>query len=188
MYSERKSRNRTRALIGWLSLLASAALSAQTAAPTAPASTPQIVKPSMVPLISDACPVVHYHDLLTLDWYPGFDNENLVTNLRTFTLTFSPLRSDGVNVNDHQRFMLGREPRSIVTPAANGYFHIEIPVPRILHPGTYHLVDARSTPLLPPEDRYLNLKMTNSPVDSRFCITVVGTRPGTQQRSDNGAQ
>lgn len=188
MYSERRSSNRTKVLMGWLCLLASAALAAQTATPAASPSASPSAEPRMVPLVSDTCPVVHVNDRITLDWYPGFDYENLVTNLRTFTLSLSPVEADGVNVNDHRRFALGKGPvHNKMTPIANGYFHIEIPVPRKLPPGTYHVVDARATPLLPPEYRYLNLVMTNSPADSRFCITMVGTTPGAQPQSNNEA-
>lgn len=140
----------------------------------------------MIPLVSDACPVVHARDWLVFDWNPGFDDENLVTNLRTITLTFSPLKDDGVNVNDHRQFILGKGPVSNkVTPGINGFFHIEIPVPRTLPPGTYHVVDADSTPLLAPEYRNLKLKMVNSPVENRFCITVVGTEPQVVQHRAN---
>jgi hypothetical protein len=167
-----------RVLLGCLGALVSAGLCAQ-----APGS-------KAVPLVSDACPTVRGGDRISLEWYPGFDDEAVVTGLRTFTLTFSPLQEDGVNVNGRQRFVLGKGAwRSKATPAANGYFQIEVPVPRTLPQGTYHLVDADSTPLLPPEDRYLKLKMTNSPVESRFCITVVpGTGANVQESANSSPE
>ncbi|MFP5236431.1 MAG: hypothetical protein ACLGSD_11060 [Acidobacteriota bacterium] len=147
------------------------------------------MKPKLIQLVSDTCPVVHGRDSLTLDWNPEFDYDRLVEGLRTFTLTFSPVGEDGVNVNDHQRFTLGGGAfRSSAVPTENGYFHIEIPVLRGMPPGTYHLVDASSTPVLPREARNLSLKMWNSPVDSRFCITVVSGRNAAQQPANNAGQ
>lgn len=189
MQSKRRLFTRAKTLMGCLCLLASTALPAPAVTPAAPGNPGPATKSKMVPLVSDACPVVHGSDWLTIEWYPGFDEADLVANLRTFTLTFSPLKADGVNVNDHQRFTLGGGAwRSKVTPSANGYFHIEVPVPRSLPPGTYRVVDAGATPLLPARYRHLKLKMTNSPVNRRLCITVEGTQPEAQQQSASDAQ
>jgi len=175
-------------MMGVLCLLASVSLAAQTAAPAAQGNPATIEKPATVALVSGTCPAVHGSDLLALDWSPDFEDGGLVTGLRTFTLTFSRADDENGSLISRRRFTLGRQLRSKATPGANGIFHIEIPVPRSLPPGTYRLVDAHATPSLPPEDRDQKLEMMNSPADSGFCITMTRTPPATEEQSSSDAQ
>lgn len=171
MYSKQEFSSRARILFGCLCLLVPTALSAQASKP---------VPGKMVPLVADSCPVAHGLDWLTLDWNPGFGDGGIVTGLKTFTLTFSPLGGGSSNLNIHRKFILGRTLPSKSTPISNGYFHIAVQVPRRLPPGTYRLVGANAIPLLPAGERHLKFRMTNSPVDSGFCITITSPTPLVQ--------
>lgn len=137
-----------------------------------------------VPLVSDACPVVHDGDHVSLDWYPGFDLEGIVTGLRNFTLVFKPISADGVNLISRSELTLGgRGGEFEAAPMANGYFHVEWPVRRGTQPGVYQLVDASSMAATVPEYHGEQLQMTNSPVTGRYCITVAGPRQAKQQNA-----
>ena len=135
----------------------------------AESSPPRVV----VPLVSDSCPIVRQGQSISLDWYPGFDIPGIVTGIRGFRLTFGALLVDGVTVRTRPAVVLGgRADRFSAVNAWNGYFHFELPISRAVTPGTYRLIDAEGTAETDQDYRGPAMKMTNSPVDSRFCITV----------------
>jgi hypothetical protein len=164
------SSTRTKAILGSLSLLAFTCALAQASqtevAPTVPRAQP-------VPLVSGACPAVRQDGVISFDWNPGFDPSWGVTGMKSFRLIFQQLREDGVNLNPASRLVLDSSPRGRMTAIGNGYFHIEARLPPSTHLGTYHLVDAHSSPELLPEYQGEAPKMTVSPAREYFCITVV---------------
>jgi hypothetical protein len=161
---------RTKAIIGSLSLMAFTCALAQ-AAQTEVAS-PAVPRAQPVPLVSGACPAVRQGGVLSLDWNPAFDPSWGVTGMKSFRLIFQQLRNDGVNLNPASRLVLDNGPGRM-TAIGNGYFHIEARLPSSAHLGTYHLVDAHSSPELLPDYQEEAPKMTVSPVREHFCITVV---------------
>ena len=92
--------------------------------------------------------------------------------MKSFGLIFQQLQNDGVNLNPASRLLLDSSPRGRMTAIGNGYFHIEARLPSSTHLGTYHLVDAHSSPELLPDYQGEAPKMTVSPVREHFCITV----------------
>jgi hypothetical protein len=167
MKTRRRFSTRAKAVFGCLGLLALACASAQ---------APQTAQSRTVLLVSDACPVVHTGDAVSLDWNPDFDPIWPVTGLRSFELRFAAVRGDGVTVASRATALLGgRGTRVNISSIGNGFFHIEIPVSRGVAPGVYHLVEARAIAQLPPDYNGPNPTMTVSPVRERYCITVVSS-------------
>jgi hypothetical protein len=165
------SSTRTKAILGSLSLVACVCALAQ--APQTEVASPAVPRVQPVPLVSGACPAVRQGVVLSFDWNPGFDPSSGVTGMKSFRLIFHHLREDGVNLNPASRLVLDSGPRGRVTAIGNGYFHIEARLPSSTRPGTYHLVDAHSSPDLLPDYQGEAPKMTVSPVREHFCITVV---------------
>jgi hypothetical protein len=168
------SSTRTKAILGSLSLVAFACASAQ--AQTAVAS-PAVPRAQPVPLVSGACPAVRQGGVISLDWNPGFDPSSAVTGMKSFRLIFQHLQQDGVNLNPASRLLLDSGPRGKITASGNGFFHIEARLPPSTHLGTYHLVQAHSSPALLPDYQGEAPKMTVSPASESFCITVVPAPP-----------
>jgi hypothetical protein len=165
------SSTRTKAILGSLSLMAFACALAQ--AQQTEVASPAIPHAQPVPLVSGACPAVRQGGVLSLDWNPAFDPSWGVTGMKSFRLIFQHLREDGVNLNPASRLVLDSVPGGRMTAIGNGYFHIEARLPPSTHLGTYHLVDAHSSPELLPDYQGEAPKMTVSPVREHFCITVV---------------
>jgi hypothetical protein len=130
-----------------------------------------------VPLVSGACPAVRQGGVISLDWNPGFDPSSAVTGMKSFRLIFQHLQQDGVNLNPASRLLLDSGPRGKITASGNGFFHIEARLPPSTHLGTYHLVQAHSSPALLPDYQGEAPKMTVSPASESFCITVVPAPP-----------
>jgi hypothetical protein len=123
--------------------------------------------------------------VLSFDWNPGFDPSWGVTGMRSFRLIFQHLREDDVSLNPASRLVLDSGPRGRMTAIGNGYFHIEARLPSSTHLGTYHLVDAHSSPELLPDYQGEPPKMTVSPAREHFCITVVpASRPSSSPPSE----
>jgi len=169
------SSNRTKAILGSLSLLAFTCAFAQT--PQTEVASPAISRAQPVPLVSGACPAVPQGGVISFDWNPGFDPSWGVTGMKSFRLIFQQFRNDGVNLNPASRLLLDSGPRGRMTAGGNGYFQIEAHLSPSTHPGTYQLVDAHSSPELLPEYQGEAPKMTVSPVREHFCITVVPASP-----------
>jgi hypothetical protein len=169
------SSTRTKAILGSLSLMAFACALAQ--APQTEVATPTVPRTQPVPLISGACPAVRQGGVLSFDWNPGFAPSWGVTGIRSFRLIFQHLQRDGVNLNPASRLVLDSNPRGRMTDIGNGYFHIEARLLPSTHPGTYHLIDAHSSPELLPDYQGKAPKMTVSPASESFCITVVPAPP-----------
>jgi hypothetical protein len=162
---------RTKALIGGLSLLAFASAFAQAPQEAAATSGTPTLQP--VPLVSGACPAVRQGGAISLDWNPGFAPSWAETGMRSFRLIFQQLKEDGVTLNPASRLVLDSGPRGKMTDIGNGYFHIESRLAPMTHPGTYHLVQAHSSPELLPDYQGEAPRMTVSPVRESYCITVV---------------
>jgi hypothetical protein len=147
---------------------------------TAPSQlqTAHAAKPHVATLVSDACPVVHSGDKISLDWNPGFEHPGIVEGLRVINLRFGRLAANGVTVQQVPAIRLGGLGASLpITPIGNGYFHIELTIPAGAVPGEYHLIDASADAKPVAEYQGPNLLMTNSPVRERYCITVVPATP-----------
>lgn len=159
---------RARAVLGGLSLLAMACT-------LSPAQSP--AHPKTIPLVSDTCPEVHPGDSVSLDVNPLFDPIWPVTGLRNFGLTFAKLADDGVHLTRENLFAGGRHSSASISALGTGYFHIEVTVPasRSIEPGVYNLVDATASADVVPDYTGPPPQMTSSPVDQRYCITVVGS-------------
>jgi hypothetical protein len=165
------SSTRTKAILGSLSLMAFTCALAQ--AQQTEVASPAVPHAQPVPLVSGACPAVRQGGVLSFDWNPGFDPSSGVTGMKSFRLIFHHLREDGVNLNPASRLVLDSGPRGRMTTIGNGYFHIEVRLPSSTHLGTYHLVDAHSSPELLPDYQGEAPRMTVSPAREYFCITVV---------------
>ncbi len=168
----RKISTHTKALVCGLALL------------TVVCAVPQMPKPAQsrtVPLVSDTCPTVRIGDRVSLDWNSLFDPIWPVTGLRDFGLTFAAVADDGVNLTQQQLRLRMRRTTASVTPLGNDFFHIEIGVSNAskkpIPPGTYRLVGAIAVPGVVPEYTGELPKMTRSPVDERYCVTVVNPLP-----------
>jgi hypothetical protein len=171
--------------LGFWGVLASASIFAQAPQSAPPAGAAAMPQSKAVALVSDLCPTVRAGGLVSLDWYPGFDLEGIVTGIRSFTLSFSPLVQNGATPARRSMVYLGGRGRSFAAPTGNAYYHVEFPVPRNTAPGVYTLVDAHATALTPPEYQGDPLVMTNSPVDGRFCITITAYSRAAVQDSAN---
>jgi hypothetical protein len=149
-------------------------------APQAEVASPTVPLAQQVPLVSGACPAVPQGGVISLDWNPGFDPSSAVAGMKSFRLIFHHVREDGVNLNPASRLVLDSGPRGRMTAIGNGYFHIEARLPSSTHLGTYHLVDAHSSPKLLPDYQGEAPKMTLSPVRESFCVAVVpASRPSS---------
>ena len=165
------SSTRTKAILGSLSLMAFACALAQ--ASQTEVASPAVPRAQPVPLVSGACPAVPQGGVLSFDWNPGFAPSWGVTGMKSFRLIFQHLRKDGVNLNPASRLVLDSGSRGRMTAIGNGYFHIEARLSSSMPLGTYHLVDAHSSPELLPDYQGEAPKMTVSPVREYFCITVL---------------
>jgi hypothetical protein len=172
------SSTRTKAIIGSLILVAFTCTLAQT--PQTEVASPAVPRAQPVPLVSGACPAVRQGGVISLDWNPGFDPSWGVTGMKSFRLIFQHLREDDVNLNPASRLVLDSRPRGKITASGNGYFHIEARLPPSTRLGTYHLVDAHSSPDLSPDYQGEAPKMTVSPVRESFCVAVIpASRPSS---------
>jgi hypothetical protein len=149
-------------LLAGFALLAAASCRAQTQA-------------TAVPLVSDTCPNVTAGQSISLDWNPLFDPAWPVTGLREVGLTFSPVAADGVSMRRGGELHLGtRHTATNISPLGNGFFHIELRLSGSrIPPGTYRLVRAQAIPEVDPEFKGPLPEMTRSPVEERYCITVI---------------
>jgi hypothetical protein len=167
-----------KAILGSLSLVAFTCALAQT--PQSEVASVAIPRTQPVPLVSGACPDVRQRGVISFDWNPGFDPSSAVTGMKSFRLIFQHLREDGVNLNPASRLVLDSGPRGRITAIGNGYFRIEARLPSSTHLGTYHLVEAHSSPELLPAYRGEAPKMTVSPVRESICVAVVpASRPSS---------
>ena len=170
------NRNRERSLTCVLGVLA---LACAAAAQDTQAASPAVPRPhATVALVSDACPAVHSGDSIAFEWQPGFDPEWPVTALSMVSLKFARASDDGITVYPRQSYEFGRRHSHVaVTPLPNGFYHVEVTVPSERLPlGVYRLVDASTGVTLDPSYRGPHPQMITSPVESRYCITVVSMR------------
>jgi hypothetical protein len=169
MNSGRSSHPRT--VLGSLALLVVSSVYAQAPKP------PEF---RTVPLVTDSCPSVRIGDRVSLDWNPNFEPIWPVTGLSGFGLTFAAVADDGVHLKQTGLILDSRYTPSEISPLGNGFFHIEITMrprsmtTRNIRPGTYRLVKARAIAALDPSYTGGSPQMTSSPVEERYCITVVG--------------
>jgi hypothetical protein len=161
-----------RNFLGGLSLLAVVCAHAQ---------APQPAQPRTVPLVSDTCPSVRIGDRVSLDWNPLFDPEWPVAGLHAFVLRFARMTEDGAVDSKQEQLRLGaQQPPASISPLGNGYFHVEFTVfMKPIRHGTYRLVRADAAAEVDPDYANQAPQMTRSPVDERYCFTVVG--PATSQ-------
>jgi hypothetical protein len=164
----RTSRNAPAALLFLLLALPAVPAQARGDKPTA--------QPEVVPLQSDACPVVYGGDKIAFDWNPVFDPEWAVTGIDFARLQFARLDEDGVQLQAARRLYTlgGRTSQAIVTTLPNGFYHVELTVQsgRATKPGVYRLVRARMNARVEEDYNGPAPQMTRSPVESRFCITL----------------
>lgn len=138
--------------------------------------SPQLTGQSRtVPLVSDTCPEVHFGDSVSLDFNPLFDPEWPVTSLSSLGLTFVKLAGDDVHLTRSELPIGGHLSRVRTSTLGNGFFHVELRVParRFISFGTYRLVGASAVAQVTPEFRGTPPQMTRSPVEERYCITIV---------------
>jgi len=141
--------------------------------PQTEVASPAVQRPQPVPLVSGACPAVPQGGAIAFDWNPGFAPSWGVTGMRSFRLIFHQLRDDGVNLNPASRLVLDSGPRGRMTDIGNGYFHIETRLPPSTRLGTYHLVDAHTSPELLPDYQGEAPQVTVSPARESFCVAIV---------------
>jgi hypothetical protein len=150
---------------------------------------PGAAVPQVVALVSDACPTVQLGGRIALDWNPNFDPPGEVSGLRSFEMVFKRLDDYGVNVMDQGPMLIARtvRTRGAITPLGNGFYHIEMTIPRNAHAGAFRLVVAHARAEVFPEykDSLPWPFMTNSPVQTRLCVTVL---PATPQPAHDGRQ
>ncbi len=154
-----------------------------------PRAIAQTAGPRVVSLTAGTCPVIADGDIVTLEWNPGFEHE--VTGLQRFELAFAkPGEKDRV-LRQGARLRLVAAPRthgelpgtvdSEIEPSANGFFllrfHVQLSA---LESGEYVLVDAHADARTNPDSQGEVVTMTNSPLRSSFCLTVVA-RPGRRR-------
>ncbi len=137
--------------------------------------------PKAIALVSDQCPVVQRGGRISLDWNPNFDQEGAVSGLRGFQLIFRQLDEDGVHFREQARKMIVTTAHTAgaLMPLGNGFYHIELTVPRTAGSGVYRLVGAGAFAAVYPEykDMLPQPLMTDSPVRTRLCVTVVKPQP-----------
>lgn len=162
-----------------------AVAAAQSADPEARILRPGTPEGKIIPLVSDACPTVRPGDEVTLDWYPGFDIPGIVTGMRSFRLTFARVSNDGYTLEETRSPLVlgGRSGGYRATSAWNGFFHIELSISRSVREGVYHLVGAEGYASATDDYTGPRMEMRNSPVDGRYCMTVVKPPPTPQQQS-----
>lgn len=151
--------------LGGLSLLAVVCAQAQ---------APQSAQSRTVPLVSDTCPNVRIGDRVSLDWNPLFDPEWPATGLHAFVLRFARMTEDGVDLKQEQLRLGAQQTQTSISPLGNGYFHVEFTVyMKPVRPGTYRLVRADAVAEVDSDYAEQAPQMTRSPVDERYCFTVV---------------
>jgi hypothetical protein len=157
-----------KALLSGVALLGLAAASCQAQA-------------TAVPLVSDACPNVSVGQSISLDWNPVFDPSWPVTGLRGFDLTFSPVAEDGVGLRRMGLRLGAHHTAANISPLGNGFFHIEVKLTGSRIPlGKYRLVSAHAAPELDSDFKGQLPEMTRSPVEERYCITVIRSQSSSQ--------
>jgi hypothetical protein len=161
----------TKAILGSLSLMGFACALAQ--ASQTEIASPAVPRRRPVPLVAGACTAVRQDGVISFDWNPGFAPSWGVTGIKSFRLVFQQLGEDGVNLNPASRLAVDSVPGGRMTAIGNGYIHIEARLPPSTHLGTYHLVDAHTSPELLPDYQGEAPQMTVSPARESFCITVV---------------
>ena len=136
-----------------------------------------VAVPRAVALVTDACPAVRPGGRIAVDWNPIFDPAGEASGLRSFKMIFRKLDDYGVNVMERGPTFMANTARTrgAITPLGNGFYHIELTVPRSARAGVFRLVLARATAEVYPE--YKNSppwpQMTDSPVRTRLCVTVL---------------
>jgi hypothetical protein len=164
---------RTGVIVGGIALLILSSGFAQAPQADVP---PKAAITTVVPLVSGACPTVHNGEVISLDWNPGFDPSSAVSGLATFKLIFGLQSDAGVNTRVRSGLSMGgRDVALNISATGNGYFHIEVPVPRRTSPGVYQLINAEAIPQTVPNYQGDRPKMTVTPVREHFCITVIAT-------------
>ena len=162
---ERRISTCAKTVLGGLSLLVFVCASAQAPKPSVP---------STVPLVSDTCPSVHIGDSISLDWNPNFDPAWPVTGLRSFGLTLAGVAEDGVSLKRQELNLGARHTPTKISPLGNGFYRIEFQLnTRSIEPGKYRLVRAMAMAEVVSEYTEQPPQMTSSPVNERYCISVV---------------
>ncbi len=164
----------SKAIVGIVGMAFSLCVAAQTPQAAISASSPRVAGSRTVPLVSDMCPQVRAGDWISLDWNPLFDPEWPVTGLRYMRLRFSLLDDDGVHFQPQGARVLGGEVSRVrVVPMANGFYHAEFVISKGIAPGVYRLTQTAVRAKVERDYTGQPPQMTVSPVDSRYCITVV---------------
>ena len=142
-----------------------------------------------VALVSDACPAVQRGGRIALDWNPNFDQEGTVSGLRHFELIFRPLDQDGVNFMEPGRKLFASTTGTpgAISALGNGFYHIELTVPRTASFGVFRLVGASAGAQLYPEykDMLPLPLMTDSPTRTRLCVTIVPAQASQSTTAGN---
>jgi len=145
----------------------------------APSGEPKVTGRSIT-LLPGTCPQVMPGDELVLEWNPAFDVPGGATGVLTMLLSFRKAGQTGPDPQGHREFLLratyfgkraGRP--SEITQLPNGFLQFRFHVPhQDIEPGEYRVATARSIPRT-LEDHAVNAPMTNSPMNSSFCLNVV---------------
>jgi len=178
--SGRTASTRQRRMLVGLALLAATSICAQ---------VPLSTESRTIQLASDSCQAVQIGDKISLDWNPNFDPSWPVTDLRGLGLTFAAVAEDGVNLKQTRLILDSRYTHSNISPLGNGFFHVAITVrprsktTRVIRPGTYRLVKARAIAALDTSYTGGPPQMTSSPVEARYCITILRSSSSASPKS-----
>ena len=146
-----------------------------------------------VPLTPGTCATVSNGDTITLDWNPGFEHPGVVTGMRHFELAFarSQDKERAARVGAPLHLVasprihgeLPGQPSPEIEPAANGMFHIRFhPDLRNVEPGEYNLIAAQAIASTAEDMQGNEPAMTNSPLNSPFCLDVIASPDGRRGR------
>jgi hypothetical protein len=128
-------------------------------------------------------------DELVLEWNPGFDVPGGATGVQTMLLSFRKVGQIDPDPLGHREFLLRAEYKggrgatnpSEITQLSNGFLQFRFHVPhQDVEPGEYHIATARAIPMT-RETYAVKGPMTNSPLNSSFCLNVVA--PPAEQAS-----
>lgn len=123
-------------------------------------------------LVSDSCPAVLPGTYISLEWNPGFDHAGVVTGLHMFRATFYRKSKNGTLQTYLPLTLGGVQGTFAASSNPNGFFKIQLKLPREIAPGAYYLTEAKGSASTAADYTGAAITMTNSPSTARFCFRV----------------
>ncbi|HEY4358053.1 MAG TPA: hypothetical protein VGN16_20060, partial [Acidobacteriaceae bacterium] len=120
-------------------------------------------------------------DTVTFDWNPVFTPSADVKGLAEFGLGFARAVPEDhmrgisapLKLEAHARVHSEIAEGSAITGESNGFYHIRFRIhSQQLPAGTYELVEAAATAMVDGTAEGARPQMTNSPLQSHFCLVV----------------